>query len=141
MASQLKKILIFGLIGSLLVWGSYQFIFLEIEDITAVQDEPYPPRVTQDIDVLVKQAINHYNHLKEQHQTLEINHEIVKMDDPKIKNWIIHTHIQSAVFKNEDLEGIKLVDQAVQYKNTNEVMAEWAIACGWDNIFVISCKS
>ncbi|TFB21829.1 hypothetical protein E3U55_08385 [Filobacillus milosensis] len=123
----MKRILFYGLIGSILIWGSYQIVFSENEDVTAEQDDT-KPRVTQNIEELVKQAIQNYNQLKEQHETLDINNETIQISDPEVKNWIIHTYIQSAVYKNVNLEGIALVDQAMQYKHTNNAIINWAKA-------------
>ncbi|WP_175614470.1 hypothetical protein [Piscibacillus halophilus] len=121
----MKRWILFGLIGSVFLWGAYQIFFSHEEDVTAVQDEPQP-RETQDIDSLIEQALLNYEELKSQHDTIEVNHEQVEIEDPEVKNWIIHTHIQSAVIQNEELEGITLVDQAMAYKHNNETIIEWA---------------
>lgn len=122
----MKKWFIVGLIGSFVLWGGYQFFFSSEEDVTAVQDEQEVPRVTQNIDALIQQALLNYEEIKSQHDHLTINKEKVEIEDPNVKNWIIHTHIQSAVIKNEELEGIQLVSQAMEYKHNNEAIIEWA---------------
>ncbi|MGP4071628.1 hypothetical protein ACTWQB_03635 [Piscibacillus sp. B03] len=122
----MKKWFIVGLIGSFVLWGGYQFFFSSEEDVTAVQDEQEVPRVTQNIDALIQQALLNYEEIKSQHDHLTINQEKVEIEDPNVKNWIIHTHIQSAVIKNEELEGIQLVSQAMEYKHNNEAIIEWA---------------
>ncbi|GEL77604.1 hypothetical protein [Tenuibacillus multivorans] len=122
----MKKFILIGLIGCILIWGSYQAMFSDNEDVTAVQDETEPQHITQNIETLINEAIEHYNRLLKQHETLEIDHETVRISDSNIKNWIIHTHIQSAVLANENLEGIELVDRALQYKHTNEAIIKWA---------------
>ncbi|MFD2637900.1 hypothetical protein [Piscibacillus salipiscarius] len=122
----MKKWFIIGLIGSIIIWGSYQIFFAPDDDVTALQEEPQVPRVTQDIDTLIQQAILNYEKIKSNHDTIRTDHDLVDVEDAEVKNWIIHTHIQSAVIKNEDLKGVELVNRAMDYKHNNEAIIEWA---------------
>ncbi|WP_124221700.1 hypothetical protein [Aquisalibacillus elongatus] len=121
----MKKLIIWVFICGLILFSFYFLINPERDDVTAEQDEP-KPRITQDIDSLIEQAILNYRQLNEQHDQITVHKKSIKMDDPEVKNWIIHTHIQSAVLQNEELEGIELVDRAMTYKHNHDQLMKWA---------------